>query len=225
MNILPQDYLGCLCEVKTMQNEVIATGMIGAINDEYIDISGRTGILDDAGYRTEVKINIFNAKLGFRVLTGMIYLYNDDILRIVEVSSILDYERRHFFRVDVNLFAEIYMRNPESKEEISLKELYSGSLNEENMICKEARIENLSLGGCMIDVNELLLNEGDTFYVGMKLLRNENEFFHCKIHRITEKKKKWSLGCSFVENPEKYNDDLCAFIFKMQREQIKETRL
>lgn len=116
--VIPAEYVSSICEVKTMDNVLVATGMIDEIAEDYMEISVKSGKMVGTSFGAEVKINIFNSKMGFRVLAGKVYTSSRDFIRVVEVISILDYERRHFFRVDMDLRAQICVRRDETVEEL-----------------------------------------------------------------------------------------------------------
>mgnify|MGYP000892613451 CR=1 FL=1 len=104
---LPIEYIASVCEIKTLANELVATGTIQEITPEYIEVSDKTGFMSITPYGIPVKMNVFNSKNGFRVLAGKVYTSNPKFLRIVDVITLLDCERRHFFRVEVNMIAQI----------------------------------------------------------------------------------------------------------------------
>lgn len=112
--VIPSEYVSSICEIKTMNNNLVATGMVTEITEEYIEISIKSGVMTKIRYGSEVKINVFNSRLGFRVLVGSVYTSSRDFVTIMDIASILDYERRHFFRVDIDLKAEIcILKQPE----------------------------------------------------------------------------------------------------------------
>lgn len=105
--VIPSEYVSSICEIKTMDNNLVATGMVSVISDEYMEISIKSCIRSIIRYGSEVKINIFNSKYGFRVLVGNVYTSSSEFVRLIDITSILDYERRHFFRVDLDMKADV----------------------------------------------------------------------------------------------------------------------
>ena len=43
---IPQEYKSSICEIKTLENELIAAGIIREITDEYIEITAKSGTMD-----------------------------------------------------------------------------------------------------------------------------------------------------------------------------------
>lgn len=107
MQTLPIEYLGSVCEVKTIDNEMVAAGTIRAVTPEFIDVVDRSGSTPSAPYGMDVKISVFNSRQGFRVMVGKVYTSSMQFVRISDVKSVLDYERRHFFRVETRMFGYI----------------------------------------------------------------------------------------------------------------------
>ena len=75
MSALPiqKEYEGSVCEIKSMDNELIAIGRIKEVNSKNIKVNNSKKELQIVDYGTPIKINVFNAKVGFRVLVGSIY--------------------------------------------------------------------------------------------------------------------------------------------------------
>lgn len=115
--VIPAEYISSICEVKTIDNVLIATGMVDEITDEYIEVAVKSGKMSTIRFGEEVKINLFNSKHGFRVLAGKVYTSSLQFIRIVEVISILDYERRHFFRVDIDMKSNICIKKRNKPKE------------------------------------------------------------------------------------------------------------
>ena len=62
---MPKDYEGSVCEIKTMENELIAIGKIKEISQKYIKINNEKKELQIVDYGTSIKVNVFNGKNGF----------------------------------------------------------------------------------------------------------------------------------------------------------------
>lgn len=199
---LPPEYKSSVCEIKTMQNELLSTGVITSITSEYLEISERTGSMPILRFRDEVKLSIFNHKYGFRVLSGLVYISNRKFLRVFDTSNILDYERRNFFRVDTDINAEVM--------------LFRESADNEPLPREKIRIRNLSLGGAMIQtITEL--ESGEVFQLHLPI-NNKSCVFTCRVHRSYPKDNNyWVCGCEFLEYSESQSDILCAYLFQCQR--------
>lgn len=203
---LPIEYKSSVCEIKTLQNELLSTGIISAIDPEYLEISGKTGVMPLLRFRDEVKLSIFNHKYGFRVLNALVYISNRKFMRVFDTQSILDYERRNFFRVDTTINAEIQLfREPDLEDAVPKEKVV---------------VSNLSLGGAMI-LTTLELEEDEVLQLHLPIDDKEC-VFTCKVHRVQSKTSStWLCGCEFLEYSDKQSNTLCAFLFQCQRIYLK----
>lgn len=237
--VIPTEYVSSICEIKTMDNNLIATGIIDEITGEYIEIGIKSGKISATHFATEVKINVFNSRLGFRVLVGNVYTSSMDFIRVIDVNNILDYERRHFFRVDLDLKANVCVRKKREGEEdgshapATLELIsqagpsrqsildYEDAMQEvlaENYDLLPIKVKNLSISGLMFTTTEIFQDQ--VLLIQMKIERFSGPF-PCKIKRVLESGKKELLyGCEFIKMSEDVSDALCRYIFQRQREQI-----
>lgn len=209
---LPMEYVSSVCEIKTLENELVATGTIAKITPESIEISDKTGLMPMAAFGTTVKINVFSAKEGFRVLAGRVYTSSLRFISIVDITSLLDYERRHFFRVEINTTAQLTMG-------IQAEEKRRAQNGEEPLEVFSVNLRNLSLGGCLFG-SERDIEPGTHVSIRMRFGRTPT-IFDAVIRRPEDKKGDMNFyGCEFINVDEKESNSLCAFIFQRQRELI-----
>lgn len=203
---LPLEYKLSICEIKTLQNKLLSTGVISAIEPEYVEISGKTGAIPILPFREEVKLSIFNHKYGLRVLSALVYVSNPKFIRLFETQSILDYERRNFFRMETNISAEIQLfRNSDSK---------NSSSNHKVVVC------NLSLGGTLIQT-KLELKEEKVFQLHIPI-NGKMCIFTCVVHSAeAQNSGTWLCRCEFREYSDRQSDILCAYLFERQRIYLK----
>lgn len=203
---LPIEYKSSVCEIKTLQNELLSTGIISAIEPEYLEISGKTGIMPLLRFRDEVKLSIFNPKYGFRVLNALVYISNRKFIRVFDAQTILDYERRNFFRMDTNINAEIL--------------LFRGSDSEDSLPKEKVVVCNLSLGGAKI-LTKQELREEELLQLHLPI-NDINCIFTCRVHRVEVKDSNtWLCGCEFFEYSDKQSNTLCSYLFQCQRIYLK----
>ena len=107
---MPKDYEGSVCEIKTMENELIAIGKIKEISQKYIKINNEKKELQIVDYGTSIKVNVFNGKNGFRVLVGNVYTSTKSDMSVDNVINLVDKERRNFFRVDMEISAKVVFK-------------------------------------------------------------------------------------------------------------------
>lgn len=216
---LPTSYLASVCEIKSLDNELIATGTIQKITQEYVEVSDKTGFMPIAPYGIPVKINVFNSKNGFRVLAGKVYTSSLRSIRIVEVITLLDCERRHFFRVKVNMHTQVRLLKERPKGvngEDETKENIEKSV--------AAEICNLSLGGILFTCKQDF-QTGDGISVKLKIGHKAITFRGIVRRTVETEKGKLLYGCEFTDVSEPAANALCAYIFQCQREQIYNKRM
>lgn len=205
---LPFEYNSSVCEIKTMTNELLATGVISQITPEFVEITGRTGAMPTLSYRDEIKLSIFNHQHGFRVLTGMVYISNRKFMRVFEITNILDYERRNFFRLDTSLNAKVILFKADDPD---------SELPKVPVI-----VNNLSLGGALLQTTfELEPEEMIQLHLP---INGKTCVFTCRIHRVDQKDSdSWMCGCEFLDYSDAQSDVLCSYLFQCQREYLKKT--
>lgn len=196
-------YEGSVCEIKSMDNELIAIGRIKEITTESIKITSDKKELNLVDYGTPIKINLFNARIGFRVLVGSVYTSTRMEMTVNSVYNLVDKERRNFFRVDMYIPARI---------------LYSKSPNDEFMTEEGIIILDMSLSGLKFKTDSVFEIDS-TFTIELKLNPKKKSVFQCKIIREIETKDTHNCyGSEFVYSKSEDADMLCSYLFKKQRE-------
>lgn len=201
---IPVEYEGSLCEIKTVRNTLIATGRIHKITRSGVQIRDKNNEMSILRFGESVKINVFNTKLGCKVYVGAVYTSTKDQLYLTDVVSLMEHERRNFFRVDMNQVLKAqYIQNsyePSSGvTEIVLKDM---SLNGIRFLC-HVHLGRMTLVNIDVDI-------GKRKPIGLQY----------RIVRILgENKGLVTYGCELVSdiNASK-SDALCSFLFKKQRE-------
>lgn len=204
---IPDEYTGSLCEIKTMENALISTGRIKEISAKYIKIANKDKDMQIVDYGTLLKINVFNTKLGFRVLVGNVYTSSRAELSIVSIVSIVDCERRNFFRVDMSL----------NSKAVFTENANGGKTDETYIIIKD-----MSLSGLRF-ISKYSFQTGMLIMVEAKLSRKKDTSIWCRIVRIINEEDNEgyiNYGCEIIHSTGD-NDDtdtLCSFLFQKQRE-------
>lgn len=207
---LSEQYLNSPCEIKSLSNEVILTGVLGNISNDYLQITNMPEKLPIIHCNTSVKLNIYNNALGFRVLMGVVYLSTEEFIRIVDVQTASDFEKRDFFRVKVNLPSNAYLVHDDIQENTPV-ELFP------------ITISDLSLGGLAFQTDQEL--QIDDHLVVKMTIESKSMSLLCKIKRhISSPDGNVGYGCEFIDNSGRQFDLLCRYIFDCQRQQIQEMR-
>jgi len=207
-----REYAESVCEIKTMDNLLMAIGKIKEVTDKYIKIYSNKKELRVMDFGEIVKINIFNTKLGFKVIVGNVYTSTKGEMSVMNVSILTNKERRNFFRVDMNVDGKVIYRKRGPSKEADIK------------------ILDMSLSGLRFK-SENEFQEGTIVSVVIKLTPNgrgmgKEHTFPCEIVRIipNEDENMFQYGCKYTGNHEESSDALCSFLFKMQREMLNSQR-
>ncbi len=202
---LSQCYVSSICEIKTMENDLIATGILGEVTEEYVELVPKAGKLKIVRYKMPVKISVYNTQYGFCVLAGEVFTSSSQRLRIVNVITLVEYERRNFFRVDTDISAELICDE---------KELHKIPV----------QVYNISLSGFLVGTQEEL-DQSRVYRLKLKLGRRFSTFSF-RICRTFFPESGYKYGCKFLEdiNRKVDTDALCAFIFECQREYLKKQK-
>lgn len=212
MAALDERYKNSICEIKSMRNELLTTGRIYTITDDTVEfVHPEEDKMPLLPYNMAVKIGVFNAKLGFRMLMGAVYISTDVFLRVTNVTTLQDFERRGFFRIPVRMPTRVYpiVEGEEATEEAAQP--------------IPVTLEDVSLSGVQIST-ERSFKVRDTFAIEVQLFKKKL-MFHCRITRMArEKDGVHYYGCAFFDHTERQMDDLCYDLFQLQRMEMRKRK-
>lgn len=236
-SVINQKYLSSVCEVKTLGNILVATGMIRELSEDAIQLDVRAGKPGNFPKGLRVKLSIFNSKLGFLVVRGVISESSKEHIRIVELCPILSGERRNFFRVEISMFGNIMVLAREDGKGLGLfeepehdpykpDEYYYKSVKiparERSQIGStyqllRVQLRDISIGGVQFCCPYLF--EGGEIWLELKIDRVTLPF-HCIVRRIGQEAGEVYYGCEFLDMDQNTSDLLCKFILQRQQEQL-----
>lgn len=208
---IPKEYTDSTVELKSMGNSPILLGYISEVTNDGIRITRKEDRLPLIHCNSTVKVNVYNNRLGFRVLIGKVYLSTPEFIRLSDVQNASDYEKRGFYRVPVNVDARA-------------QAVTDGRRNESRQQPFKIRVRDLSLSGLFF-VSDKTLHVGDKLNIALTFYEKEFQFL-CVVRRSrpVEMGTADGYGCSFEDNTGKKFDLLCKFLFQYQREQIHNMR-
>ncbi len=216
MTDMLENYIGSVCELKTMANELVYQGKLTAVlydPIEMIEVSasdgGRMPLYE---IDTPLKINVVNSKLGTLALGGRLYIANDDFWRVREIKLYNNFERRNFFRVNLCANGKAAKDNEEHELEKMLE-----------VVEYPAQLVDISLSGVLFSTEaEFELNDRVRLSEVYLDATNQPFLFFCKIVRVGEKGAQGRMyGCEFVDLDNREADRLCRAVFALQRAAIK----
>lgn len=218
---IPQQYIGSMCEVKSMENEFLSAGRIIKIDHDALEISaGEGGFMQLLQYRVPVKLFILNAKLEDKILVGLTYLSTDNFLRVEDVRSLSDFERRGAFRVNSGVPGKIFTIMSEAARRAFDQRLEQLSPEEADALLEstflDVRVADISLSGVRLQ-SPRPLKPGERYGLEFTPLK-ENLMFFMEVRRIIKMPDdSVNYGCSFFDVPERQMDALCRDLFQLQR--------
>lgn len=211
--MLTKDYIGTVCEVKTLRNALLTTGRIKTVSEaeQYVEISDEPHDMPLVPYETPLKIGVYHPEQGYRMLVGETYLSNRELLRAVNVIDFVEYERRRYFRLDIDAEATLYVK--EFQREGAGKTLKV-----------PIRVKNLSLCGMRFET-DYQIPPGAELEVRMVLSKTGAEDLPVTICRIEKHDNgKSAYGVEIPELDERTEQKLCAYLFQQQQQQIRKSR-
>ena len=201
------------CELKTLSNDLLTTGVIRAYADGCLEMINPVDKLPIIHTGSTVKISATGAGGVFCILAGKVFLSTKDFMRIVEVQNLADFERRSFFRLKVSISAKAYVLEDEVPADGVLK-LFP------------AQIGDLSLSGCLMRTKKPL-TIGQKLVINFNLMQGRTIALSAVVQRIIPPgfdSSYFQFGCEFEDVSARQSDLLCTYLFEKQREQIKSLR-
>ncbi len=197
------------CEINTMENHMLATATIDRIKDSYIKIVKKNSELPLLDYGTLVKVSVFNNELGLNVFVGTVLATSKGFLKLVDVISVFDYEKRNYFRIEAQTKGEVVEFVPPDQYEC-----LGGVM-----------LLDLSIGGALLafEDDSIEYKTGSVIYIRFKMNQTFSTF-KCRVRRVIEKDRKVKYGCEFENVSQLQADALCKYIFQRQREIIHMSR-
>ncbi len=195
-----------------MENAPILMGYISKFVEDGVQIASKEDRLPLIHCNTTVKISVMNSALGFKILIGRVYLSTEEFLRVVDVQTAMDYEKRNFFRVKVDVETEAFPVKAvtETGAASSRRATPSGS---------DPGHQPQRAVSCLSSYS---MNVGDQLIVNLDLYGTVVSLL-CKVVRKipVELGTEDGYGCEFLDNSGRQFDLLCKYLFDCQREQIQ----
>lgn len=209
---LPEQYLFSPCEVTTMENDLLLVGGVVDIGEDYVQLGPtREDNLPLLRYNTTVKFAVRSVQAGIMILVGTVYTSTDQVLKLVDVVSLQEFERRSFYRVPID---DLHGKLLPLKEDDHIV-AGQGSM--------PVDVINISLSGILLDIKEDVLSAqiGDRFLMELSLPKGNQllKIKVCRVQRSSHNSK--SYGCEFYDVSQKQADIICGYIFEKEREIIR----
>lgn len=216
MLALSEGYVGSSCVIKAKNNELITMGVLQRVRKAYIDIGSARNELPVIPYMLLVKVELYNTKLGFKVLTGQVYLSTEKLMRAIDLNEATDDERREYFRISTRDTGVIYncMRGDEMM-----------NLRGNTADCNGLKVHlvDISLGGLMFAGKEHF-EAGDCFNIVIPEM-GDSMLYACQVRRAVERPDGTTgYGCKLMDMEIRQEDLLYRYILKRHRDQLRRIR-
>ena len=217
---LPQEYIGSACELKSLDNRLIAIGRIIKIDHDALEIAAAADeYMQLIQYRLPVKITAHN-KLGDRIMVGITYLSTDRFARFEEVQPLQDFERRGAFRVNSGVEGTLYPIMSEEEHREYEEKLATLPADEADALQEKTylhvRVVDISLTGIRLD-SPVHLSEGSRYFIDFKPVDTSMTFGLMVERIIRMPDNTQQYGCRFLDVNERQSDALCRDLFTLQK--------
>jgi len=210
MPLLTEDFIGRLCEIKSMDHVLIGITRITDIFDgDSVELAA-PGNQDDMPvvyYHTRVKLIVHLR--GVQIFEGLVYLSNKKFMRVDELKKIQDSDRRGAFRVETEA-AAIITEMQESDGERPL-----------DAIQLDVSVLDISMTGMRLACHAPL-TPGETYRIAFTLSEHKYDL-PVKVRRMYETKRgKPHYGVSFEEHTHyRQLEALSREIMRLHRHTLK----
>lgn len=201
--LISKKYKGAPCDLQDLEGKLLATGQVEKISKDYLLIREAGQELPQFAATSQLQLTLTHRDLGPRRLVGRVSSSDATRVRLVSLAPVETYEHRRYFRVDVDLSANLYLM--------------------QSITSTPVRVRSLSLCGLMF-VYDGELVEGDQVRVRLPFLGNVVPWVHCVVRRVFEYEGHPAYGCDILDSESLVTDGLCAFLFEKQQEQIRRRR-
>lgn len=213
--MLSKDYNGAVCEVKGLNNTLLASGSIRTIpgSDDTLEVTDAAGRLPLLPMDTKVILVVHHSQLGLQVLEGRVYISGNMILRVRDVVKQKDHTPRRFFRQSIDHSAFLLLPK-------GFTDADGRPLPERLAI----RVKDISLVGVLFE-SDRTFKTGDEMRVKMTLLHNEMEIFRIVVRRaVLREGEDNAYGCEIVDMSSRLEQRVTAFVLEQQQQQIRKAR-
>lgn len=209
-----RDYNGCICEVKRVDNTLIASGTVMAIGDGMLEVQDSDGHLPLLTLDTKVKLTIHHTDNGTQVLAGRVYISAPTMMRVRDLERFASSESRRFFRTTLDHSATLVIP-------AGMRDKNGNRLPPKLPV----RVKDLSLCGLLFE-SYIEFNVGDEMYINMTMVRNQMESLHIVVQRDLKRDdpKLHAYGCEFKNLSPMTEQHVNAYVLQQQQLQIKKSR-
>ena len=225
MPLLPREYVGSRCEIKSLANDLLAVARIEKIDDDALEVATRTGEkMPLLPYRLAAKLVITHLSSNARILAGRVYLCTEKFARFEEVKPLQSYERRGAFRQNTSAKGRLApLPGPEEQTGSTGPALFgqAGLALEEPDF--EVSLQDISLTGVRLR-SAAPLQYDVRYELCFTLFKTPIRMELQLVRTIAQPRGETQYGCAFCDCPQRQVDILCGELFELQRIEIRRRR-
>lgn len=218
---IPQEYIGARCEIKSLSNDLYGIVRIIKIDHEALEFATAEGermmLLQ---YRVPLKVFIYSSKLPELVMVGVTYLSTENFLRLEEVRTLADFERRGAFRVNTGVPGNLSRLMSEDEQQRFAERMEQATPEEAELMMNaaftEVRVMDVSLTGVRLATPKPLVI-GQRHVLEFTPLHDPMTFCLRVMRVIHLNDAPDQFGCTFFDFSERQMDRLCRDLFQLQR--------
>ncbi len=198
-------FKGLACELKKMNNDPVSMGQVIDVNEDILQIQAPFDFPAGLAAGTKLKMIATEPNGSFSMLAGHVVGVGGSILTLHGINNVKEYAKRRFYRVDTTIHGKIYTGPAH------------GGLKRDSI---PVVIRNLSLSGMLFRCEKLFSAE-TPIWIDTSFFSRECEDVYAVILRGQKFEDGMAYGADFVDLPDWQEDQLCNFIFTMQRRRVR----
>lgn len=208
------NYNDCVCEVKNLENNLIATGTLRAVSEDMLEVQDSGSHLPLLTLDTKVKLIIHNTEKGTQVLAGRVYISAPAMMRVRELESFAEHDHRRFFRLAIDHSATLIIP-------VGMTDKNGRRLPPKLPV----RVKDLSLCGLLFESYQEF-SIGDELRINMTMVRNQMETLRIVIRRELKRDREnvHAYGCELKELSPMTEQHVNAYVLEQQQLQIRKSR-
>lgn len=229
-------YIGAPCEIKSEQNQLLATGLVAGHCEDELVVRDPHGSLTLEHYNRPVKIYLHSAECGGRELMGKVYISTNSFMRIRELHLLAGEEQRSSFRLSVSLDGQVCRSGDIARAQAANKlgggspaalrlSLAAPAPSLEKPAVYTVKIADLSAGGASVS-GKVSFKKNEKFTLSFSLNGRPAELT-CTAVRDSGKADENGIcqtGCRFVSVTAAQSDALCFFLLQEQGRLIRKSK-
>lgn len=199
--LLDQSYYEAFCELKSVHDELLTTGKIIKIGDDFLEFSNDEGVKSLLRYEKNVKVIIHHPSQSVKTIEGILYVPTMHFFRVIDVKTRSVKEQRNFFRITVTLPARL-----------SLIARSGGILRQ-----YDGTIHDISLGGAIVNTKGAITLKQEII-LQFKIQDIDISLPATIIRSTNQMNNEIGYGVAFSEISDNVNDVLFKYLIAQQNQ-------